>query len=130
MELRQDQAQKDFQAALKYHPNSQDLQYWLAFAFKEQKQYKKASRLLHRLTSKYPKKASYFYLLGITEGKSGKLASGHLAMGRYYGLIQDHGNANWHLDEAIRLYPHNSSGKRNAQEAKRRLRGRGDKVSK
>jgi beta-barrel assembly-enhancing protease len=117
------QAQIDFQAALKYLPKSQDIQYWLAFAFKEQNKFKKASRILHRLTSKYPKKASYFYLLGITEGKSGKLASGHLALGRYYGLIHDLRNAKWHLDEAIRLYPPQSSGENNAKVEKKRLLG-------
>ncbi|MBF0195198.1 MAG: M48 family metalloprotease [Magnetococcales bacterium] len=116
-------AQRDFQTALKFHPKSQDLQYWLAFAFKEQKKYKKASRILHRLTNKYPKKASYFYLLGISEGKSGHLAKGHLALGRYYALIRDIKNSIWHFDEAIRLYPQNSAGENNAKAAKRRLIG-------
>ncbi len=114
-------AEEDFRRALKQRPNNPDLNYWLAFALKEQEKYRQASRILRRLTNKYPKRGSYFYLLGMTEGRGGKPAAGHLALGRYYALGMDLKTAIWHLDESIRLFPQQSIEKNIAVKEKERL---------
>ncbi|MBF0456244.1 MAG: M48 family metalloprotease [Magnetococcales bacterium] len=114
-------AEEDFQAALKFRPESQDLRYWLAFALNEQKKYQPASRILRRLTTEYPKQANYFYLLGMVEGKNSRVASGHLALGRYYKLIRERKTAIWHFDEAMRLASPGALEREIAQGEKSRL---------
>ena len=114
-------AEIDFRVALKSRPKDKDLLYWLAFAMKEQEKYRPAGRILRRLTIKYPKKPHYFYLLGMVEGKGGKPAAGHLALGRHYALILDVKTALWHFDESIRLYPANTIEHTIATREKERL---------
>jgi beta-barrel assembly-enhancing protease len=115
------QAERDFKTALKQRPESEDLQYWLAFSLKEQKKYRPASKILRRLTSKYPKRASYFYLLGMTQGNGSRPAAGHLSLGRYYVLVGEKKSALWHFGEAIRLFKPNTIEKNIASKEKARL---------
>jgi beta-barrel assembly-enhancing protease len=115
------QAEGDFRSALKYRPKDQDLLYWLAFSLKVQDKFKEAGRILRRLTLKHPKKASYFYLLGMVEGKGKQPAAGHLALGRYYALTLENPTALWHFDESIRLFPTNTIGHAIARSEKKHL---------
>ncbi|MBF0357731.1 MAG: M48 family metalloprotease [Magnetococcales bacterium] len=115
------QAESDFKTALKQRPENEDLLYWLAFSLKEQKKYRPASKILHRLTNKYPKRASYFYLLAMVQGKGSKPAAGHLSLGRYYMLVGERKTALWHFSEAISLFKPNSIEKSIASREKDRL---------
>ncbi|MEO5334494.1 MAG: tetratricopeptide repeat protein [Magnetococcus sp. YQC-5] len=99
------EAEQDLRAALALLPDNPDLRFRLAFVLKELKKPLDASRMLRQLTAQYPNDPRYFYLLGITDGQGGREGEAHIAMGRYYALIQDKKNALWHFQEAIRLLP-------------------------
>jgi beta-barrel assembly-enhancing protease len=124
------QAERDFRQALKSRPKNHDLLYWLAFALKEQEKYRQASRILRKLTIKYPKKARNFFLLGMVEGKGRRLAAGHLALGRYYALILNIKTAIWHFDESIRLSPKHSVEHNIARSEKEQLQAHAKKIKK
>jgi beta-barrel assembly-enhancing protease len=115
------QAEGDFRTSLKYHPKHPDLLYWLAFSLKEQEKYRSAGRILRRLTIQHPKRANYFYLLAMVEGKGQRPAPGHLALGRYYALKLEKKTALWHFNESIRLYSTGSIEQNIARLEKKRL---------
>ena len=117
-------AETDLRKALPKKTKNDDLQYWLAFVLKEQKKYAAAARLLRRLTLKSPLTPRYFYLLGLVEGKRSRLASSHLALGHYYRLRMELKTARWHYQEANRLFPKESPGKRLAKIELKKLRRR------
>ncbi len=114
-------AEADLRQALAKKPNNDDLQYWLAFVLKERKKHAEAARLLRRLTLKHPLKARYFYLLGLVEGKQGRRASSHLALGHHYRLKLERRTARWHYEEASKLFPKNSQGWRLAKNELKKL---------
>ncbi|MBF0294177.1 MAG: M48 family metalloprotease [Magnetococcales bacterium] len=102
------EAEADFRAGLVLLPDNEELRYRQAFALKELKKTPEASRILRQLTAQHPQDPQYVYLLGLVEGQGGHEGEGHLAMGRYFTLIQEKKNAQWHFQEAIRLLPANS----------------------
>lgn len=124
------QAEENYRKALTYRPKNPDLLYWLADSLKEQKRYHDAGRILRRLTTQYPTRAAYFYLLGMVEGRGGKAAAGHLAMGRYYGLRMEFDTALWHLQESIRLSRPDSVERGIAQREKDRLQALAETIAK
>ncbi|MBF0429554.1 MAG: tetratricopeptide repeat protein, partial [Magnetococcales bacterium] len=100
------EAEQDLRDALALLPDNADIQFHQAFALKELKKPQDASRILRQLIAQNPNEPRYFYLLGIAEGqRKGHEGEGHLAMGRYYALIQQKKNALWHFQEAMRLLP-------------------------
>ncbi len=102
------EAEKDLRTALNQLPDNADIRFHWAFALKEQKKTLEAIRILRRLTAQYPNEPRFFYLLGLAEGEAKHEGEGHIALGRYYALIQERNNTIWHFQEAVRLLPTNS----------------------
>ncbi|MBF0127360.1 MAG: M48 family metalloprotease [Magnetococcales bacterium] len=102
------EAEQDLRAALALRPDDKDLRYRLAFTLTEQKKNQDANRILRQLTAQHPDEPRFFYQLGLVEGQAGHAGDGHIAMGRYFMLLQEKKNAIWHFQEAMRLLPANS----------------------
>ncbi|NGZ07362.1 MAG: M48 family metalloprotease [Magnetococcales bacterium] len=103
------EAEQDLAAASAALPDHADIRFHHAFALKELKKHPEAIRILRQLAAQYPDEPRYFFLLGTAEGQAGHAGEGHLALGRYYVLIQERENAIWHFQEAIRLLPAGST---------------------
>lgn len=112
-------AEEDFRAALKYQPKktNTDIRYRLAFSLHEQEKLADASRILRQLTLEHPFVASYFYLLGVVEGKQQHMGASHLALARHFHLIREERMARWHYQEAIRQFSDGTPGNTIARDA-------------
>ena len=110
---------EDFRAALKYQPKktNTDIRYRLAFSLHEQEKLADASRILRQLTLEHPFVASYFYLLGVVEGKQQHMGASHLALARHFHLIREERMARWHYQEAIRQFSDGTPGNTIARDA-------------
>lgn len=118
-----DKAEKIFRAALKHQPRitNAELRYRLAFSLHERGKWERASRILRQLTLEHPFVAGYVYLLGVTEGKQGRLGASHLALARHFRLIREKTMARWHYEEALRHFSDGDAGKAIAREEMKRL---------
>ncbi len=111
-----DKAEKDLRRAIdEKKEKHEDFSYLLAKVLNEAGKHDEAARILRRLSAEDAKDARALYLLGVVEGKRGRLGPSHLALARHALLNNEKRSAKWHFQKAAQHFPAESRERQMAQ---------------